>query len=97
MADTAPAIQGLDYYASKLFAPTSSYKQDNDSDAELKLAGFPSSYSGERVWTGDEMKAKEDEWVTVLSEQDRAHIVEALRYFQGSSPIALTSIIVIDN
>ncbi|KAK3328687.1 hypothetical protein B0T19DRAFT_442576 [Cercophora scortea] len=47
------------------------------------LPGFPDRYSGARVWTGSEMALKQHEWVSILSDQDRAHIQAALRHFQS--------------
>ncbi|KAJ3541802.1 hypothetical protein NM208_g4434 [Fusarium decemcellulare] len=82
MAATTTQAPNFDYYSSKLFEITSTYKP-NDADLEQPLPGFPSRYKGERVWTGSEIALKEDEWATVLSEQDQKHIVEALRHFQS--------------
>lgn len=45
--------------------------------------GFPSRYTGERVWTGAEMADKQDEWIIHLSEKDLNCVHEALRHFQS--------------
>lgn len=45
--------------------------------------GFPSRYTGERVWTGAEMADRQDEWIIQLSEQDLNFVHEALHHFQS--------------
>lgn len=45
--------------------------------------GFPSRYTGERVWTGAEMTDRQDEWIIQLSEQDLNFVHEALHHFQS--------------
>lgn len=45
--------------------------------------GFPSRFTGDRVWSGLDMVGRQDEWIIQLSKQDHDNIVEALRHFQS--------------
>ncbi|KAM5343253.1 hypothetical protein ACJ41O_014219 [Fusarium nematophilum] len=86
MAAATSQAPSLDYYSSKLFEVTSTYEPDA-SDLENPLPGFPPRYEGERVWTGSEMALKEEEWTLVLSEEDQAHVLDALRHFKKTFPL----------
>lgn len=81
MATATYPAQKLDYHAPFLAinAP-SNYEAHQSATPPL---GIPSRYEGERVWSGLEMAAKKDEWITILSKEDQAQIVESLRRFQG--------------
>jgi hypothetical protein len=59
------------------------FEYPSTSTAKEVLPGFPTQYTGERVWVGSEMALKQDEWIVTLSEQDQSHILKALRHFQG--------------
>ena len=59
------------------------FEYPSTSLTEEVLPGFPTQYTGERVWVGSEMALKQDEWIVTLSEQDQSHILKALRHVQG--------------
>ncbi|KAK3290241.1 uncharacterized protein B0H64DRAFT_412939 [Chaetomium fimeti] len=75
--------QALGYYSLKLFSDTHSSPLVDPPKLDEALPGFPSRYDGERVWVGSDMVAKQDEWIVALTDQDKAHIGQALRHFQG--------------
>lgn len=83
MATTTVQSQTLDYLSRRLYQGSSSLVEQQSADGETSLSGFPTRYDGERVWTGPDLEAKQQEWLTVLSEQDHENIIEALRHFQG--------------
>ena len=84
MATSSVQNPRLNYYSSKLFHGSPLHSRVNEESIRKEtLAGFPSKYTSERVWSGPDIASKEDEWVTVLSEQDQDHALRALRYFQG--------------
>lgn len=72
----------LDYDSATLFKGAPSCQQKTDGQAEELLPGWPSRYTGERVWSGSDMAQEQDKWIKVLSEQDHDSVVKALRYFQ---------------
>lgn len=74
---------GLDYNSATLFQGPLSCHQKLDDQAEQLLPGWPSRYTGERVWTGSEMLQQQDKWTILLSEQDHTSIVKALQFFQS--------------
>lgn len=83
MATASLQTHNLDYYSSRLFHGSPlAFEQNDPSLADEALPTFPSRYAGERVWVGSEMALKQDQWVTIMSEQDQAHFLEALRHFQ---------------
>jgi hypothetical protein len=84
MAAFNPHI-GLDYYAAKLSheCTSTSRKDTNAFEASISQS-FPSRYTGERVWTGADMVMKHDQWIVVMSEDDRFQIMKALKHFKGS-------------
>lgn len=85
--------RSLDYDSPVLFEGPPSSQQEAENQAKPSLLGFPSRYTGERVWTGSHMSQRQDEWTTVLSEEDHSNIVKALRFFQGGIqlPFALVN------
>lgn len=84
MATISVHNPGLDYYSTKFLLDTSStFRQEDVSSLDEAPPGFPSQYTGERVWVGSEIALKQHEWMTILSEQDQVHISEALRHFQS--------------
>lgn len=84
MATASAQVHDLDYYSSRLSLDFHlSIDANHSSTLDDSVPGFPSRYCGERVWTGSEMALKEAEWLTVLSEPDQIHVMEALRDFQG--------------
>lgn len=83
MAALTEQPQRIDYYSLNLFDGAPSTPPDTTTALEDVLPGFPSQYDGERVWTGSDMIAKQDEWIVGLTDQDRADVLQALRHFQG--------------
>lgn len=83
MAAMPEQSQALGYYSLKLFHDIHSTAPADLPQLDEALPGFPSRYCGERAWEGTDMVAKQDEWIVVLTDQDKAHIVQALRHFQG--------------
>jgi hypothetical protein len=84
MATASVQAPRLDYNAPKLFEHASSSLKQNDSPVfHETLSGFPSRYTGERVWVGSEMASKQDQWITLISEQEQTEILKALRHFQS--------------
>lgn len=82
--------RSLDYDSPVLFeGPPPSHLED-ENQAKPSLLGFPSRYTGERVWSGSDMAQRQDEWTTLLSEQDHSSIVKALRFFQGETELPFT-------
>lgn len=89
---------GLDYNSATLFQGSPSFHQKLDDQVEQLLTGWPSRYTGERVWTGPDMLQQRDKWTVLLSEQEHDSIVKALQFFQGEPRLlfkcSLTTIIV---
>lgn len=79
--------RSLDYDSPVLFEGPPSSQKKLENQSKPSLLGFPSRYTGERVWTGSDMSQRQDEWTTVLSEQDHNDIVKALRFFQGEKQL----------
>jgi hypothetical protein len=76
--------QTLNYYDATLFHEHASSLADYEPSAVCQpVPGFPSQYTGERVWTGSSMATKEHEWIIVLSDDERDSIIKSLRHFQG--------------
>ena len=81
--------QSLDYilptpdHQSNIFQLKPAQLGKTDADAET-FSGFPPSYNHERVWDGAEMALKADDWIMTLTSEDKAHIIKALRHFQGT-------------
>ena len=67
----------------KLFNGTQSSVPVDPPNLAEALPGFPPRHDGERVWVGSEMAVKENEWVVVLTDADKDHLVQARRHFQG--------------
>jgi hypothetical protein len=87
--------QTLNYYDSTLFHDQASSLADyGPSTVRQPVSGFPSQYTGERVWTGSSMANKEHEWMIVLSDDERDSIIKSLRHFQGELPLSLDSVLI---
>lgn len=82
--------QALGYYSLKLSNATEPSVPVGPPNTDEALSGFPARYDGERVWVGPDMAAKQDEWVVALTDQDKDHILQALRHFQGKGFILPT-------
>lgn len=82
--------QTLNYYDATLFHEHASSLADYEPSAVCQpVPGFPSQYTGERVWTGSSMATKEHEWIIVLSDDERDSIIKSLRHFQGKLLLTL--------
>ncbi|KAK4197779.1 hypothetical protein QBC40DRAFT_231271 [Triangularia verruculosa] len=76
----------IDYYAHSLYPNTSTTTKPVHVTGEV-LAGFPSRYEGERVWTGSKWldPSLEQSYIVAIDNGDLLEIENALRHFQGLS------------
>lgn len=89
--DTHP---NMDYYATTLrHEHDSGLRKDTNASEALNSQRFPLRYTGERVWNGADMALEDDQWITVMSEDDKYQLMKALNHFKGtrnhSRPVAL--------
>lgn len=77
------AAASLNYSVNLLDEVSPGHSSGDAMNAENTLPGFPARFKGERVWKGSDMAKRETEWTTLLSDQDREEITEALHHFTG--------------